>query len=343
MPDFPYINARVRAMRSRLLDPGRMEELLALPTLDAFIQALGDTPYGQPMQEALTRHHGVQAVDEALARHFRQTTTKILSFADGNARDLIEIVLMRWDLANLRLILRGKHAGRPDGEIIENLVPAGGLSEVALKELVAQPDVPGVAAALAGLDHPFAGALAGGMGGYQDSRDLLALELHLDRFYAAYGLSKARGRGQSQDVLRRLLQAEIDATNVKTALKLQRAGQLSEDERMRFFIPGGRLVGDQLFLALADPATAEQGLHGLRVQGFPVRGRVDDLAGFERELELALIHAQTSLYRGDPLALDVVIGYLALKYNEVVNLRLIARGKALGIPRDRIRKEMIGA
>jgi len=36
----------------------------------------------------------------------------------------------------------------------------------------------------------------------------------------------------------------------------------------------------------------------------------------------------------------VVIAYLAMKYNEVVNLRLIARGKALGIPRDRVRKEM---
>jgi len=29
-----------------------------------------------------------------------------------------------------------------------------------------------------------------------------------------------------------------------------------------------------------------------------------------------------------------------MKYNEVVNLRLIARSKALGIPRDRVRKEM---
>lgn len=343
MPDFPYINARVRAMRSRLLDPGRMEELLALPTLDAFTQAMGNTPYGQPMQEALTRHSGVRAVDEALARHFHQTTTKILSFADGKARELIEIVLMRWDLANLRVVLRGKHAGRPDEEILGNLVPAGGLSEVALRELVAQPDVAAVAGALGGLDHPFAGALAGGMADYQDTHDLLALELRLDHFYVAYGLSKARGRGQSQEVLRRLLQVEIDATNVKTALKLQRAGQMAEAERMRFFIPGGRLVGDKLFLALADPATAEQGMHGLRVRGFPVRGRADDLAGFERELDIALIHAQTALYRGDPLALDIVIGYLALKHNEVINLRLIARSKALGIPRDRVRKEMVGA
>jgi V/A-type H+-transporting ATPase subunit C len=329
-------------MRSRLLETSQLEELLALPTLDALTQALGHTPYGQPIQEALTRFTGVRAVDEALARQFHQTTTKILSFADGKPRELIEIVLMRWDLANLRVILRGKHSGRSTDEIAGNLVPAGALSEVALRELVGQPDVAGVVGALGGLDHPMAGALAEGLGEYQETHDLLALELRLDRFYAAYGLRKAAGRGQSEQVLRRLLESEIDATNVKTALKLQPAGQLSGADRLRFFIPGGPLVSAKLFLALADPATAEQGMQGLRVRGFPVRGRPDDPAGFERELDLVMMRAQTSLYRGDPLALDIVIGYLALKHNEVVNLRLIARSAALGIPRDRVRKEMVG-
>ena len=42
MPDFPYINARVRAMRSRLLDPGRIEELLALPSIDALLLSPAD-------------------------------------------------------------------------------------------------------------------------------------------------------------------------------------------------------------------------------------------------------------------------------------------------------------
>ena len=40
MPDFPYINARVRAMRSRLLPSARLEELLGTPTMEAFLQGL---------------------------------------------------------------------------------------------------------------------------------------------------------------------------------------------------------------------------------------------------------------------------------------------------------------
>lgn len=341
MPDFPYVNARVRAMRSRLLDPARLEELLALPTLDAFIQALTSTPYGPQIQEALSRHQdGLRVVDEALARNFHDTTTKILSFADGKARALIEIVLMRWDLANIRLILRGKHTGRPEEEMISNLAPAGSLHEVVLQELVKQPDVPGVVGALAGADHPLAAPLAEGLRDYRESKDLLALELHLDRFYAEYGLRVASGRGHSEQVVRSLLQTHLDVTNVKTALKLQRAGALSAEEKLRFFVPGGPLVTDKVFLTMTDPATAEQRMPGLRAQGFPIKSLNADLTAFERELDLATFRTQSSLYLGDPLAIDIVIAYLAMKYHEVINLRLIARSKALGIPQDRVRKEM---
>jgi vacuolar-type H+-ATPase subunit C/Vma6 len=91
---------------------------------------------------------------------------------------------------------------------------------------------------------------------------------------------------------------------------------------------------------VADRATVEQGLRLVRVLGFSVRASVDDPAAFEREIDLALLRAQVDLYLKDPLGIDVVIAYLAMKYREVVNLRLIVRAKALGIPRDRVRKEM---
>jgi len=340
VPDFPYINARVRAMRSRLLDPGRIEELLALPSLDAFIQALGRTPYAHEIQEAQSRTtDSLRIVDEALARNFYLTTTKILSFADGKARALIELVLMRWDLTNIRIILRAKHTGRRDEEIFTSLIPAGRLNKPALKEIVAQPDVAGVIGALGGMDHPLAVALAEGLRDYLETKDLLTLELRLDRYYAAYGMRISSGRGHNEEVVRRFLQDEVDATNVKTAIKLQRVDGLRRDEKLRFFIPGSRAT-ENAFLALTDVQTAERGIQAVRLQGFPIKTFHDDPAAMERELETAMLRVQVAQYLQDPLGIDVVIGYLAMKYNEVVNLRLVARSKALGIPRDRVRKEM---
>ncbi len=341
MPDFPYINARVRAMRSRLFTSGQVEELLALPSIDALIQALSNSPYGGELQEALTRHPGLQAVDEALAHNFYRTTTKILGFAEGKARALIETILMRWDRANLLLILRGKHTRRSEDAILASLFPAGRLGEVALREMVAQPDVAGVLGALGGLGHPFAPAVAAGLAAYQKTQDLFELELHVDRAYATLGLQVAKGGGYNEQVVREFLQLELDATNVKTALKLRSAGGLSRKALARFFIPGGRVVSEELFLKLVDPETVEQGIMGLRVRGFPIKG-IEDLTVFERELDLTLLQAQTARYLEDPLSIDIVIAYVAMKYREIANLRLIARSKTLGIPRDRVREELVG-
>ncbi len=92
---------------------------------------------------------------------------------------------------------------------------------------------------------------------------------------------------------------------------------------------------------LVDPATAEQGIRRLRVQGFPIPA-VEDLAALERELDMTILQAQTARFLEDPLSVDIVIAYVAMKYREIANLRLIARSKALGIPRERVRQELVG-
>lgn len=341
MPDFPYINARVRAMRSRLLEAGQMEEMLGAPTFDAFLQRLSTTPYGPDLQEALTRYRGIEAVDAALARNFAATTQKVRSFADGKASALIAALLLRWDLGNVRAVLRGKHTGRSEEEIMQSVLPAGLLGEVALRELARQPDVSMVAGALEALDHPFGQAVAQGLGEYLESRDLLVLELSLDRFYAAYVLGAARGGGHDGAVLLELTSAEIDVINVKTAVKLSRLESLDAERRRRFFLPGGGIVREDMFVALSQRETAAEGWRAVKAHGFPLETIPDSLTEFEKALDLMLLRAEARLYLGDPLGIDIVVGYLTLKYNEVVNLRLIARSKTLGIPRDLVRKEMI--
>src|SRR5207247_6576072 len=124
--------------------------------------ALWTTPYSRQLQEALSRTiDAVRAVDQALARNFSLTASRILSFADGKARELIELVLMRWDLVNIRVILRAKHAGRHNDEILANLIPAGRLNEPALKEVAGQSDVTGGVGALGGRADTMVLLLAG--------------------------------------------------------------------------------------------------------------------------------------------------------------------------------------
>jgi V/A-type H+-transporting ATPase subunit C len=336
--DFGYINARVKGMRSRLLPPGRLEELLSLPDLEAFLQALGNTPYGPDLQEALSRYHGLRAVDEALARTFQKAARRVLSFADGKPRTLIQVLLMQWDVHNLRAAFRAKHAGYPPEAVEPNLVPAAELSDVRLRELLQQPDVPAVVSTLATWGHPLAESLAAVVPAYQASQDLLSLELALDRAYYEWALGAARGRGYDAARVADLVRTQVDFTNVKTAFKLQQLPDLTPEQRERFFLEGGAVVTREVFRNLADPKTAEVGIREIRTRGIQPEGRTP--AEVERALDQEATRRMADLYLGDPLGVDVVVGYLTLLANEVRNLRLIARSKALGIPRELVRREM---
>jgi len=338
MGDFAYINARVKVMNSRLLPAARLDELFRASDLDAVLQGLADTPYNVELAEALSRFTGVRAVDEGLSQNFSHTTQRILSFADGEARDLIEVVLLRYDLQSLRAIIRGKLTGRSQDEIVGTLFPGGLLSEVKLRELLQQPDVRAIADTLTTWMHPLAGAVREGADALQRGGSLLDVESALDRAYVRYGRRIADTEGDGD--LRRYLQAEVTMTNAMTALKLRRIKELPREERERFFVPGGTLPLDR-FLTLADPQSSLSEIASMRLFGAELAG-TETLSEIERAIEQAFQRMAARMYMADPLGVGVVIGYLARKAAEISNLRVIAHARQLGIPEDVARREIVG-
>jgi V/A-type H+-transporting ATPase subunit C len=339
MGDFPYINARIKVMKSALLPPQRLEELLQTPDLDGVIQALVDTPYNMELQEALSRFAGVRAVDEALAQNFYHTTRRILGFADGPPRRQIEVVLLRYDLQNLRAIVRGRHTGKSGEDILATLYPGGILSGVRLRELLQQPDLRAVADTLVTWMHPLGRALRDGVEASQRSGSLLDLEIALDRTYAQYGRRVADGEGDGETTFRRFLSGEVTATNMKTALKLRRMRDLTREERAKFYLLGGS-VSLERFLAMADPQSSTAEASTIRLFGADLAW-TDNLVEMERAIDRAFQRMAAQMYLGDPLGLDVVIGYLTRKAAEVANLRVIAHAKLLGLSGDVARQEIV--
>ena len=339
MGDFSYINARVKVMKSHLLPPNRVLEFFASQDLEAFIQALSDTPYNMELQEALSRFRGARAADEALAQNFYHATRRILSFADGSPRLQIEVVLLRYDLQNIRAIVRGRHTGKSEEEILATLYPGGLLSEVKLRELLQQPDLRAIADTLVTWMHPLGRAVRQGVEAAQRSESLLDIEIALDRAYAQFGLRVADGEGGGEATFRRFLQAQITGTNVKTALKLRRMRELGREERARFYILGGAIALDR-FLAFADPMSSISEIAGLPLLGAQLTG-TESLLEMERAIDRGFQRMAAQMYLADPLAIGVVIGYLTRKATEVSNLRVIAHAKLLGLSDDVARQEIV--
>ena len=331
--DFGYINARVRGMSARLLGPEAYAAALGAEDFRAFTSTLAQTPYGSDLEEAQARTEGLRAVDRALANNVHDTTRSLLSFSDGSPREMIAALLGRYDLEDVKTVVRAKHAGRTGEGVAAKLTGAGDVRATTLEAMIAAPDVPAAAQALAVTRHPLARAFVRAARAYASDGDLFALELALDRAYYA-GLVERAERRDASDVFRRYVRQEVDAANLRTALKLEgRSGDLSA-----FYLPGGREVGRDAFLQVAAQGVAA--LSAFTTGTFGDLSQAEDRADAERRIRSSLDAAARRAALRDPLGIGVVIRFLRAKETEAAKLRLLARGAYYHVPRADLEKEL---
>lgn len=346
--DYGYANARVRGMRSRLLSQAFFDELMTVHDITAVIQHIMPTEYGPDVEGRILHGRNAAQIDEALKDNMVRTFRKVYAFSNDEARDLLTVLLGRWDLFNLKTIIRGKHLNLDAVEIIDSLITVGQLSSVDAEELARQQGVKGVVDTLATWGLPFAVPLRDALPGYNESGDLSLLELALDRYYYGWASARLASRRENARAARTFLGVQVDTMNLLTCLRLLNSN-LEPSEAARFFVPGGLRVSESLFMELAAMSDVDEVFN--RLKRTPYGRLLEEVAVrfiekgsisvFERALEDFLFRRAYSTGKGDPLGIGVVISYLWAKANEVTNLRIVIKGVSVGMPADRMREELI--
>lgn len=330
--DFGYINARVRGLKARLLGDEFYAAALGDSDFGAFLSSFSQTAYAREADEAQARYGSdLRAVDDALARNFYTTTRTLLNVSDGLPERLLRLLLLRYDLGNLKTIARAKSAGREPDEVQAGLLPAGELKPAVLESIAQASDLPAAAQAVAVTGHPLGGAFTRAVAKFTSDNDLYDLKLTLDRAYYE-ALSEEVAKGGFPKDFARYVQREIDATNIRTALKLRGAEDADADA---LFIKGGKEVRRTTFDTLL---TGD--LQALASTTFAEVAETDDLSRAEEILRESLDAQARKLALRDPLGVGVILNYLRLKENETARLRLLARGKFYGVPRNRLEQEL---
>ncbi|MEJ2291641.1 MAG: V-type ATPase subunit [Deinococcales bacterium] len=331
--DYGYINARVRGMKTKLLGSEFFSEALEATDFRAFVSVLGQSRYMRELEEAQSRYEGLRAIDDALARDFFRTTRSLLGAADGTPGQLMELLLLRYDRENIKTIARAKHAGKTVEEILGSLYPAGPLKPAVLEEVAATPDMAAAAQALALTKTPLKTAFSRAVARYQSDGDLYALELAIDRAYYQVLMQRLRRSNAPTSFMRHVVR-EIDATNLRTALKLRGVAESPEE----VFIPGGREIDRAIFdgIRTDESRGALQALSGTT---FAVVAETESLAEAEQKIR-ELLDARARAAASDPLGPGVVVRFLRLKEAEIARLRLLARGSFYGVPRRALEREL---
>jgi V/A-type H+-transporting ATPase subunit C len=355
--DLVYGNTRLRARKAELLGTAEYEALLGRD-LDGLLEALAQTVYRPELEAALAVAGGRRALQEALRRHLARALEEERAFYDGRARDLVDLLLARFDLHNLLVLLRGRLRGQEAEQILADVFPLGPLGDAAAREVARHPEPVRAVDLLVAWrlpDPETARALARAWPEYERTEDLRALEHAVTAAHARRLQTALDGAGSDAAPLRELQARERDAANALIVLRLRLALQLDELSELPpapapgRFLPGGRIADAALETALHRPTRAEA------VAALVEAARRDDwraplervagggdLPTLQRELEARRVRWAVGLFhRGDPLGLDVPVAYTVAKENEVRNLRVLGESAAGGLPQAAVRSELI--
>ncbi|MEJ7790421.1 MAG: V-type ATPase subunit [Gaiellaceae bacterium] len=348
--DFAYGNTRVRARKGGLLSPADCERLVG-KNVEALLGALDGTPYAQDVEAALTRQHGLRRLHEAIRLHLGRSLEEMRSFYAGPARELVDLLLSRFDVQNVVALLRAQ-AGRSRSaeDALLGVVPVGWLLEPLAREILRPHELAGAVALLARWtpDAAQARALRAAFTEYERSDDLAAFERailadHVTRL--AEALERA---GQDGETLLRFVRREIDEQNLLVALRLRSAlerGEVTELALDGELLPGGRVSAASLEAAVRGPAAVSD----LRTLGgeawrAPLArwATTGDLVALERELEQRWVADATALFaEGDPLSIDVPLAFSVAKQTEAQNLRLLGEAAVRHSDPELVRRELL--
>jgi len=346
--EYEYVNARIRGMKSRLLDTSVLERLILKLDVESIIAELENTAYKDEIEKASVQHSGIKCIEVALRKDFTDAFRKILNLMEGEtAQKYVKILLNRWDVQNIKTILRGKNIHVTSAEILECLVPAGELDDITLVELIKQPDVKAVIDLLATWGIEYANPLTRNFKEYTETRDLAVLEYALDRFHYENSLQLVQGNSYDDDLIRDMIAVEIDVTNIKSVLRIIR-DKIGIEEAEGCLIKGGRTLDSEKLLAMIRTGTLEGAIKQLDPTPYHFLSQVPEeifrtgkISVFEKELEKYLIKRGISRFLGDPLSIAIAIGYIWAKYNEITNIRIIARCKTADVPEKVLRGELV--
>ena len=342
MDDYGYINARIRAMKAQLLKEEAYDDLLSRTTLEEIETALRKSPYAEELQKVESREkRTIDILITAYRLNLERSLHKLTKITSGEPAQLFHTILAKYDVYNVKTILRGKLRGVLTPEIKASLLPAGVLDEARLNQLIEQPDAPAVVDLLAtwGIVFPF--VIGRELVKMVREGNLQKIEYYLDNSYFSWAFDTLKGKGDNKEAVREVLVGLVDTRNIMSCLLLLKEG-IKPLGRISF-LPGGSLSSMTLS-KLESSENLEMGLKVLKETPYGKtlgERKIKDLPTLERMFEKNLLdHALSMKYR-DPLGIGLGISYIWAKEFEVVNLRTITFGIAFGLDKPRIREQLI--
>ncbi|MFL2958309.1 MAG: V-type ATPase subunit [Candidatus Thalassarchaeaceae archaeon] len=295
---------------------------------------MGELGYRNEMDIYASRMSGADAVEAALVHNLDNDLSEILRFCQGPLKSIVSIYIERFSYEKAKTVLRSVNGGCSDDLIESQILPSENPMNTIWLDIVRNTET--VAEA------------ANAMSGTEWGKELLKLEGTnpsleemedaLDRQYYANALKISKSK-DSNTQLMKYIRTEIDHRNIINQFRELRQN-ISPEKRTQMIIPGGRI--QQSVMVQASQATTQESLLDIlrRSIYFDDEGFDEALIESKKTQSLdsiasLLTHKRHAILKRfaylNPVSPFPVIYYIERKVLEIQNLRLLVRGKTIGL------------
>ncbi len=213
-------NARVRALLGQLISPSQWVEIIEAPDPASVLLLLRTTWYGSALPPVGGGEISTAPVERALVQYQAQVARLPVSLLQGAPRALLEWFWRRFEVNNLKTILRAVHHQTPPSQVQAALIPLGSRTMVDWPNLVA---VSSIAALIERLSGTWYGrVLHHALAQYGQQRSIFPLEVALDLAYCGELLEHIEQfRGTDHTDAAMFLGAWVDAQNLLWAYRFR--------------------------------------------------------------------------------------------------------------------------
>jgi V/A-type H+-transporting ATPase subunit C len=339
--NFPYVVARVKAMKPSLLPPDTLAKMITMD-LPQITRLVGESTYRLEIDSLALKYRGADLIEHALNLNLGRTLSKIVGWSKGELHELLETYVSKYDGQNLKAVLRAKRYSAPPEELEWALIGAGQYEVGFWMQLYEKPTYEEI---LEGLDKTEFSEPLREVYGETDTWDNLApYEEAIERLYFERLAAGFTGETKAKEMARSFIGKMIDAMNLKTLFTLKNEDVPAEDILKRLVVAESSFLKTDEWkklieaenLAACGEFLRRRSIYKHISEGLEEAIEKKSLGTLGRLLKRWARTGTGKFSYSHPLSIVPVLDFILQKQREIDNIRIIARGRELELPEKTI-------
>ncbi len=333
---YSYSNARVKAMRSRLLTNEQMRQIFDAKDESTILSVLMQTDYRQDLEEYGGMSIKSQLVDFALSNNIARNMELLNRVAPKEDKEMMRSITGSFEISNIKLAMHAKARNIPFESISRYIVGTGQYGKENIKQLMQENTVEMMISRFM-INSPYASMLQETLDEYRRSSNIATAVYAMERAYYNMLASLSVEVAKHDANVAQVIKHSIDMHNIILAFRAKERS-IKAEEMSGVFANGGSIAQAKLLDAYNSAANLENLINSTNLfemgKAYDIYKNTGQMLAFEMSMRRQLFNAATTSVAHEVFSFGSIAYYAYVKEMEALSIRSALKNVEYGIDRE---------